>query len=123
MAALIAARQNPAELSKLLAALGSLKTPEVVLGGLNKGLKLVNARNQCEALVHSIRKSLGEYGDKLEAGEKEKIEAALKDAEGVLKSDDKEKREAAQKKLDDFKKEMDKLKKDGKPEGFMLVPR
>ena len=54
-----------------------------------KALELVNARNQCEALVHSIKKSLGEYGDKLEAGEKEKIEAALKDAEGVLKSDDK----------------------------------
>jgi len=59
-----------------------------------KALELVNARNQCEALVHSIRKSLQEYGDKLEAGEKETIEAALKDAEGVLKSDDKDKIEA-----------------------------
>ncbi len=54
-----------------------------------KALELVNARNQCEALVHSIRKSLAEHGDKLDAGEKEKIEAALKDAEGALKSDDK----------------------------------
>jgi molecular chaperone DnaK len=54
-----------------------------------KALELVNARNQCEALVHSVRKSLKEYGDKLDAGEKEKIEAALKDAESVLKSDDK----------------------------------
>ena len=54
-----------------------------------KALELVNARNQCEALVHSVRKSLTEYGDKLEAGEKEKIETALKEAEGVLKSDDK----------------------------------
>jgi molecular chaperone DnaK len=54
-----------------------------------KALELVNARNQCEALVHSIKKSLTEYGDKLEAGEKEKIEAALKEAEDVLKSDDK----------------------------------
>jgi molecular chaperone DnaK len=54
-----------------------------------KALELVNARNQCEALVHSIRKSLGEHGDKLDAGEKEKIEAALKDAEAALKSDDK----------------------------------
>ncbi|HUN67645.1 MAG TPA: molecular chaperone DnaK [Burkholderiales bacterium] len=54
-----------------------------------KALDLVNARNQCEALVHSIRKSLAEHGDKLDAGEKEKIEAALKDAEGVIKSDDK----------------------------------
>jgi molecular chaperone DnaK len=54
-----------------------------------KALELVNARNQCEALVHSIKKSLGEHGDKLDKDEKEKIEAALKDAEGVLKSDDK----------------------------------
>ncbi|HEY8069579.1 MAG TPA: molecular chaperone DnaK [Burkholderiales bacterium] len=54
-----------------------------------KALELVNARNQCEALVHSVKKSLTEYGEKLEAGEKEKIEAALKEAEGVLKSDDK----------------------------------
>jgi len=54
-----------------------------------KVLGLVNARNQLEALVHSIRKSLKDYGDKLEAGEKEKIESALKDAEGSLKSEDK----------------------------------
>src|SRR5712671_1853538 len=54
-----------------------------------KTLELVNARNQLEALVHSVKKSLAEYGDKIDAGEKEKIEAALKDAEGVLKSDDK----------------------------------
>ena len=59
-----------------------------------KALELVNARNQCEALVHSVRKSLKEYGDKLDAAEKDAIEAALKDAEGVLKSDDKEKIEA-----------------------------
>ncbi len=54
-----------------------------------KTLELVNARNQAEALVHSVRKSLRDYGDKLDAGEKEKIEAAIKDAEGVLKSEDK----------------------------------
>src|SRR5204862_6223719 len=54
-----------------------------------KALHLVNARNQLEALVHSMRKSLKDYGDKLEAGEKERIESALKDAEGSLKSEDK----------------------------------
>jgi molecular chaperone DnaK len=54
-----------------------------------KALDLVNARNQLEALVHSIKKSLKDYGDKLEAGEKEKIEAALKDSESVLKSENK----------------------------------
>ncbi len=64
-----------------------------------KALELVNARNQCEALVHSVRKSLTEYGDKLEAGEKEKIEAAIKEAEGALKSDDKAQLEAKAKAL------------------------
>src|SRR5687767_10496921 len=54
-----------------------------------KQLELVNARNQAEALVHSVRKSLKDYGDKLDAGEKEKIETAVKDAEAVLKSEDK----------------------------------
>jgi len=54
-----------------------------------KQLETVNARNQAEALAHSIRKSLTEYGDKLDAGEKEKIEAALKDLEGVVKDGDK----------------------------------
>jgi molecular chaperone DnaK len=54
-----------------------------------KKLELVQARNQGEALVHSVRKSLTEYGDKLDGGEKEKIEAAIKDVEGALKGEDK----------------------------------
>jgi molecular chaperone DnaK len=54
-----------------------------------KQLELVTARNQADALVHQIRKSLTEYGEKLDAGEKEKIESAMKDLEGVLKTGDK----------------------------------
>src|SRR4051812_800308 len=54
-----------------------------------KALELVGARNQADAMIHSIRKSLGEYGDKLDAAEKEKIESAIKDLEGVVKGDDK----------------------------------
>ncbi|MFM8690894.1 MAG: molecular chaperone DnaK [Limnohabitans sp.] len=54
-----------------------------------KKLELVQARNQGDALVHSTRKSLTEYGDKLDAGEKDKIEAAAKDLEEALKGDDK----------------------------------
>jgi len=53
-----------------------------------KALELVTARNQGDALIHSIKKSLTEYGDKLEAGEKDKIEAAIKDLEGGVKGDD-----------------------------------
>src|SRR5690242_3083119 len=54
-----------------------------------KQLDLVNARNQAEALVHSIRKSLGEYGDKLEAGEKDRIESAIKELEEAMKGNEK----------------------------------
>ena len=56
----------------------------------DKKLKeLADARNQGDALVHSTRKALSEYGDKLDGGEKEKIEAAIKDLEDVLKGNDK----------------------------------
>jgi molecular chaperone DnaK len=54
-----------------------------------KTLELVNARNQLEALSHGVKKSLKDYGDKLGAEEKEKIEASLKEAEAALKSEDK----------------------------------
>ncbi|MEJ8853919.1 molecular chaperone DnaK [Variovorax robiniae] len=54
-----------------------------------KKVEVVQARNQGEAMVHSVKKSLGEHGDKLEAGEKEKIEAAIKDVEEALKGEDK----------------------------------
>jgi molecular chaperone DnaK len=49
----------------------------------------VQARNQADAMVHSVKKSLAEHGDKLDAGEKEKIETALKEAEESLKGEDK----------------------------------
>ncbi|WP_176042751.1 MULTISPECIES: molecular chaperone DnaK [Burkholderia cepacia complex] len=51
--------------------------------------ELVDARNHGDALVHSTKKALTEYGDKLEAGEKEMIEAAIKELEGALKGSDK----------------------------------
>ena len=53
-----------------------------------KKVALVQARNQGEAAVHSVRKSLSEHGDKLEAGEKENIEAAAKELEEALKGED-----------------------------------
>ena len=51
--------------------------------------ELVQSRNQAEALIHSVKKSLADYGDKLDAAEKEKIEAAIKEAEEAVKGDDK----------------------------------
>ncbi|MEO6021649.1 MAG: molecular chaperone DnaK [Burkholderiales bacterium] len=64
-----------------------------------KQLELVNARNGLEAMIHSVKKSLTEYGDKLDAGEKEKIENALKEAEEAIKSDDKDAIDAKNKTL------------------------
>jgi len=52
-------------------------------------LELVQSKNQADSSIHSVKKSLTEYGDKLEAGEKEKIEAAIKDLEAAIKGDDK----------------------------------
>ncbi|MGL4406903.1 molecular chaperone DnaK [Zoogloea sp.] len=54
-----------------------------------KAHELVEARNQLDTLVHSVKKALTEHGDKLDGGEKEKIEAAIKDAEEAIKSGDK----------------------------------
>jgi molecular chaperone DnaK len=51
--------------------------------------ELAESHNQGDALVHSTKKALTEHGDKLESGEKEKIEAAIKDLEEALKSTDK----------------------------------
>jgi molecular chaperone DnaK len=53
-----------------------------------KVLETVQARNTLDALVHSVKKSVTEYGDKVDAGEKGKIEAALKEAEDLLKDKD-----------------------------------
>ncbi|MDR2128211.1 MAG: molecular chaperone DnaK [Burkholderiaceae bacterium] len=55
----------------------------------HKKLELVQARNQGEAMVHSVRKTLGEHGDKLDAGEKEKIEEAIRALEEAIQGDDK----------------------------------
>ena len=52
--------------------------------------ELVDARNTAEALVHSTKKALEEHGASLEAGEKEKIEAAMKDLDEATKGTDKE---------------------------------
>ena len=47
--------------------------------------ELALARNSADGLVHSTRKSMTEYGDKLEEADKTAIEAALKDVEDALK--------------------------------------
>ena len=56
--------------------------------------ELVDARNAADGMVHSVKKSLSEHGDKLDEAEKTAIETALKDVEDVLQSDDKDTIEA-----------------------------
>jgi molecular chaperone DnaK len=51
-------------------------------------LEIVQARNGLDTLVHSVKKSLGEYGEKIGADEKSRIEAAVKEAEDLLKKSD-----------------------------------
>ncbi len=55
----------------------------------HKAIELVTARNQLDALIHSTQKSMKEYGEQLDAEEKGKVEAALKEAEEAVKGDDK----------------------------------
>jgi molecular chaperone DnaK len=61
--------------------------------------ELIDARNQAENLIHATKKSMEEMGDKVEPGEKEAIEAAIKDLEETLKGDDKDAIEAKTKVL------------------------
>ncbi len=56
----------------------------------HKAFELVSSRNQCDAMIHSVKKSLAEHGEKLEDDEKSNIEAALQDAEEAIKSNEKE---------------------------------
>ena len=51
--------------------------------------ELVQARNHADSLMHATRKSMHELGDKVEAGEKERIEGAIKDLEQAMKGEDK----------------------------------
>ena len=56
--------------------------------------ELVDARNQCDSIVHTAKKALAELGEKVAPDEKSKIEAALKAAEEAMKGSDKDAIEA-----------------------------
>jgi molecular chaperone DnaK len=60
----------------------------------HKAFELANARNQADAMIHSVKKSLKDYGDKVSADEKTKIEEAIAALEGTIKSGDKDEIEA-----------------------------
>ena len=68
--------------------------------------ELVAARNQADTMIHATRKSVEQLGDKMESGEKESIESAVKDLEEAMKSDDKDDIEAKTKALGDASAKM-----------------
>lgn len=55
-----------------------------------KAKALVEAKNQAETMVNSVKKTMEEAGDKLDATEKSNIEAAIAEVEEVSKGDDAE---------------------------------
>ena len=73
-----------------------------------KLMEVVQARNGLDAMVHSVRKSLGEYGEKVAGEERARIESALNDAETTLKDKDASK-EALQAKSEALMKASQKL--------------
>jgi molecular chaperone DnaK len=60
----------------------------------HKAFELATARNAADAMIHSVKKSLSEYGDKISAEEKTSIEAALKECEDAVREGDKDTIEA-----------------------------
>ena len=66
-----------------------VKDAELNAADDKKKLELVQAKNQADASLHGVKKSLTEYGDKLEGDEKAKIEEAIKHLEEAIKGDDK----------------------------------
>jgi molecular chaperone DnaK len=71
-----------------------------------EALELVEARNQCDAVIHSVKKMLDEHGSKISSDEKSKIEGAIKAAEEAVQGSDKE---AIQAKLQELSSASQKL--------------
>jgi molecular chaperone DnaK len=51
--------------------------------------ELVSLRNQADSLIHAARKAVTDAGDKVDAGEKSRVEDAIKALEEAVRSDDK----------------------------------
>ncbi|MFV1996999.1 MAG: molecular chaperone DnaK [Acidiferrobacterales bacterium] len=64
-----------------------------------KAHELVDVRNQADSMIHGVKKSIEEMGDKVDADEKKKIENAIQDLEAVLDSGDKDEIETKTKTL------------------------
>ncbi|MBS8242081.1 molecular chaperone DnaK [Marinobacter lipolyticus] len=68
--------------------------------------ELVQARNQGDAMVHAVRKTLKDAGDKVSDSEKESIEASIKELEEALTGSDKDDIEAKTQKLTEVSSEL-----------------
>ncbi|MBZ0334847.1 chaperone protein DnaK [Marinobacter sp. JH2] len=68
--------------------------------------ELIQARNQGDGMVHAVRKTLSEAGDKVSESEKESIETAIKDLEEALTGSDKDDIEAKTQKLTEVSSEL-----------------
>jgi molecular chaperone DnaK len=64
--------------------------------------EVVGARNHADNLVHAVKKSMGELGDKADAALKESVEKAIAELEEVKDGDDKDAIESKSKTLEDF---------------------
>ena len=60
----------------------------------HKAVELATARNAADGMIHSVKKSLAEHGDKVSAEEKAAIETALKECEDAVREGDKDTIEA-----------------------------
>jgi molecular chaperone DnaK len=68
--------------------------------------ELVQVRNQGDAMVHAVRKTLKDAGDKVSDSEKESIEASIKELEEALTGSDKADIEAKTEKLTEVSSEL-----------------
>jgi molecular chaperone DnaK len=64
-----------------------------------KRKELIEARNHADALVYSVEKNIKEFGDKVEASEKENIEQAIARVKKAIEGDD----------IDEIRKSQDEL--------------
>ncbi|MEF8713306.1 MAG: molecular chaperone DnaK [Accumulibacter sp.] len=53
-----------------------------------KAHELAEARNQCDGMIHTVKKSLAEYGKELSDSEKQVIEKAMHEAEEAIRGND-----------------------------------
>ncbi|HVP36902.1 MAG TPA: molecular chaperone DnaK [Terriglobales bacterium] len=69
---------------------GMVKDAEVHSEEDRKKKALIEARNKADQIVYTTEKTLKEYGDKVSAEERQKIEQAIEKVKSVVRSDNKE---------------------------------